>query len=320
MKIGFYSFWNRGDGYIGDHMYAESMCKTLKNFPQIDSANLYTPEKLPEKKLDIMIYLNDCEPKKELANKHIAYLQNSYAEGSENALKKFQQRKYDGYIFISNKLFQIHQKSGGEGLFLPFGVDTNFFTPVKDEKDFAFDVSYVGNDIKGEKRSTKYILPATNFNFGLFGHWGPSKRDKLKLAFKIWKHYKFPIYQEKFMKISKGRISQSDTPKLYSSSKINLNCTGQDSLDWGVITARIFEILACKGFVITDYSEITEKLLKGCVVFTEGDEDLINKIKYYLKNPEKRKKIAQKGYEYAIKNASMESRMKTLYKYLETLQ
>ncbi|RJR27576.1 hypothetical protein C4561_01905 [candidate division WWE3 bacterium] len=325
MKIGFYLKWpkgmfnSKGWNVIGDELHGESMCKAISKIKDIEIAELYAPNNLPKEKLDVMIYLNDTEPHQEWAKKHILYMQNAYGEGSDKILKNFQNVGYDGYAFISNKLLDIHKQEGHDGIFLPFGVDTELFYPREKEEEFGFDVAYVGNDIKGEVRTNKYLLPAAQFNFGLFGNWHIPESN-IRSRIKFWeKREKIPHYRKIFSKLSRGKIPQEKVPILYSSAKINLNCTAQDCVDWDVITLRTFEVLACRGFLITDKVPIAEKTMQGCMVFTDGDDDLIEKIGYYLSNEKEREKIAGKGYEYALKNAAIDSRMNELFNYLRQI-
>ena len=128
---------------------------------------------------------------------------------------------------------------------------------------------------------------------------------------------RIPEYKLDFYRLSRGKIPQEDVPLLYSSSKINLNCTHQDCVDWDVITLRTFEVLACRGFLITDKVPIAENTMQGCMVFTNGGNDLTEKIQYYLEHDTEREKIAQKGYEYVTRCATIEMRMKELISYLE---
>lgn len=323
MKIGFYLKWpkglsgTKGCNVIGDELYAESMCRTLLRSEIVGSAEIYAPNSLPKEKPDVMIYLNDTLPHREWAKKHILYLQNAYGEGSDKALVKFQQAGYDGYAFISNRLLDIHRAAGFKGIFLPFGVNTDLFYPRKKDDRYDFDVAYIGNDIKGEARTLQYLLPAAQFRFGLFGNWpepGASRIQKLQ----FWKTYDpIPEYRKIFSRLSRGKISQEDVPILYSNARINLNCTLQDCVDWDVITLRTFEVLACKGFLITDKVPIAEKTMPGCMVFTEGDNDLTQKIEYYKDHEKEREMIAQSGYEYTLSHASLDSRMKELLTYID---
>ena len=55
------------------------------------------------------------------------------------------------------------------------------------------------------------------------------------------------------------------------------------------------------------------------MVFTDGGDDLLEKIEYYLDHETERKRIAQQGYEYVIKHATIDARMNELAKYLEEI-
>jgi len=255
-----------------------------------------------------MVYFNDTPPNPDWARKHIIYIQNARPEGADRFLSDCHKLGYDGYAFISNKLLAIHLQSGYSGIYLPFGVDTEFFYPRPPCMPHMFDVSYVGSDIKGEERTIRYLSPAAKFNFGLFGNW------RLPHRYKFWKN---KPYQRLFAKIARGKIAQEDVPSLYSNSKINLNCTAQDCVDWDVVTLRTFEVLACKGFLITDRVPLAEKELHDCVVFTNGGNDLVEKIAYYLAHPEERARIAENGYRFATNYASIKSRMAFFLKYCE---
>ena len=67
-------------------------------------------------------------------------------------------------MFISKKFNRYSYKRGIFRPYLPFGVDTDLFYPRDPESEYKFEVCYVGNDIKGEQRTTRYLLPAVNFN------------------------------------------------------------------------------------------------------------------------------------------------------------
>ena len=60
-----------------------------------------------------------------------------------------------------------------------------------------------------------------------------------------------------------------------------------------------------------------ERELEDCVVFTDGGRDLEEKIASYLERPDERERIARNGYEYAIRFATIESRMETLLDYMK---
>jgi len=310
---------NSGGNVTGDELVCESLCRSLGGLPGVKRAELYAPNHMPDDFLDCLVYLNDNEPMKELARKHILYWQNGYGDGALDRLKVFHDWGYDGYLFFSRRLLELHMKEGYEGIFLPFGVDLDLFFPREVDPELEFEVAYVGNDIKGVERSEKYLYPAAQFDLGLFGNW----RLPRKKWYKFWKKEKkrgWEPYQRIFDTISRGKISQEKVPVLYSSAKVNLNCTIQFCVDWDVITLRTFEVLACRGFLITDRVPAAVETLEGCVVFTTGGDDLERKIHYYLEHPLEREKIARRGYEYVVKYASVDTRARELLSYMERLE
>ena len=319
MRIGFYLQWNVGHldkrkgNILGDELFASSMVKSISKSNFVKTVDIYGPNKPPREKLDYMIYLRPILANENYARKNVFYMQNGFSQGSETVLKNMENKNYDGFIFISEKLRKIAFERSLKSLFLPFGVDLSVFYPRERIAKYEFDVAYVGNDIKGDSRTTQFLYPAVNFNFGLFGNWKLSLLDLLRHKFIM------PKYKKVFRQLSKGKIPQSDVPILYSSARINLNCTLQDCVDWDVITLRTYEVLACKGFLISDRVAVAEAELKDCVAFNDGGDDLIEKIKYYLSHPNKAKSIAENGYKHVIKCASIEARMKELLNFLEGL-
>lgn len=301
---------------MGDELFANSLSASLRKIHGIQSVEIYAPNNPPSSECcDCMIYLNDTLPNKDWAKHHILYLQNGFGAEAEDILSRLLSVKWDGFVFFSKKLLSIHESSGGRGLFLPFGVDTSFFYPRPTHEEFEFEVAYVGNDIKGKSASTRYLLPAADFNFGLYGNW---KRPHAK--FRRWKNFDLfnPTYRVVFERLSKGRIPQEDVPILYSSAKINLNCTIESCIEWDVITLRTLEVLACGGFLITDEVPSARKLMSDCMVFTTGGKDLSDKIGYFLAHPEERSKISQNGYRYVTTHGSIDARALELHNFLKT--
>lgn len=315
LKIGFYMKWakhsmiSRGN-VLGEELYVESICRVLKKLGFASQAELYAPNYLPKVKQDIMIYLSDTPIVPEWANKHVLYLQNGY-EDSKKQLEKLYGFNYDAYIFISDELLKVHRgRSLKPGLFLPFGVDTSIFYPRRYDERLKCEVAYVGNDIKGKERTMKFLYPALDFDFALYGRWPLINQTE------VWKNER---YQLKFSQKCRGKIPSKYLPVLYSTASINLNCTIQDLIDWDTITLRCWEVLACRGFLISDGSVSSIKNLSDYIVFTDGGYDLHKKIEYYLAHPEERAAYAERGYEYVVEHETIEARMKELVDFLSAL-
>ena len=105
----------------------------------------------------------------------------------------------------------------------------------------------------------------------------------------------------------------SDMPKIFRLSKINLNMTAKSIKS--ALPLRIWDILACGGFVLTNYQrEIPEYFEAGKDLETYSSEkELLEKCRYYLEHEEERMQIAQNGYQKAAKFHSLEQRIGEMF-------
>lgn len=113
--------------------------------------------------------------------------------------------------------------------------------------------------------------------------------------------------------ISKGTVDYwTQMPLVFHNSRINLNISSR-TIETGV-PQRIFDILACGGFCLTNYQEEIAQLFedgKELVMYTSL-EDMLQKAGYYLAHEEERAGIALAGYEKVRKYFSAQHRIKTL--------
>jgi len=323
MRIGFFMKWKKGNSLqagrnaIGEELYFEAVNRYLRAMPGVESAELYAPNHLPDGVLDVMVHVNDTSPRGN-AERDVLYLQNGYPQGADVALEELTHNHYDGYILLSDKLLEVHRAKGFDGVLIPLGADTEHFFPREVDPELEFDISYVGNDIKGKERTERYLLPAARYNLGLYGNWEIRDRIRQKLLNQIH-HSNYQPYRFELSKLARGKIPQERLPVLYSSSKINLNVTLQDAVDWDFWNLRPLEIMACGGFLLTDRFPSMEREFAGGAVFTDGGEDLVSKIDEYLEDEEARKRIARRGMELVRERHTIEQRAKDIYDYLRTL-
>lgn len=120
-----------------------------------------------------------------------------------------------------------------------------------------------------------------------------------------------------------GRLTQEDMIKLFSQSKINLNLSNASRisiLPWKKqieqIKGRNFEVPGCGGFLLSSYVENIEKYYQigKEIVCYQDENDLIKKIKYYLKNDNERQAIAKAGFMRTIHDHTYEIRFKEIFK------
>lgn len=102
---------------------------------------------------------------------------------------------------------------------------------------------------------------------------------------------------------------RKEMPLIFRHSKINLNMTAK-SIRCG-LPQRVFDVLGCGGFLITNYQTDLDEIFEGGVELETYDsyEELEDKIGYYLVHEEERLRIAQKGMEKVKKYHSYDKRM-----------
>lgn len=143
--------------------------------------------------------------------------------------------------------------------------------------------------------------------------------ERIRLFDAISKKFNFDLWTlsdtSMFTKVNVrgGADSESMMPKIIKCSKINLNLTNRP-IKTG-LPLRIFDILGCGGFLISNYQEEIPEILepdKDIVLF-DSEEDLIDKIDFYLKHDELRTKTASNGYEKVKKDYSYTERIKKMF-------
>ena len=99
----------------------------------------------------------------------------------------------------------------------------------------------------------------------------------------------------------------TETPYIFHDSKINLNITLR-SIKSG-IPLRCMEIMSCGGFLLTNFqSDFFKHFVAGeDFVYFESNDDMLQKIDYYLTHEKERTSIAESGYQKVIKNHSYET-------------
>lgn len=185
------------------------------------------------------------------------------------------------YILTTKKELQLYLKDGIKNVSFMIGVNSSYHKPLKTKK--IYDVTFIGAPLKDRYDYIKF-LKDKKIKITLFGGgW-----DKLDLN-----------------EIYKGFLSPEDFIKVINQTKINLNFskTFFKIGDKGQMKGRPIEILACKSFVLNEYTPRTINYItnKKEINF-RSKEELLEKIKYYLKNEQERENLALEGYNHVIKN------------------
>jgi spore maturation protein CgeB len=139
-----------------------------------------------------------------------------------------------------------------------------------------------------------------------------------KYDFKFWGDkgwkYQFKFYPELEKAYAGGRLSFDELIYLYARSLINMNMPSPQ-----LITAfqpRVLEIAACGGFQLVDYREDLFEVFKDDEIATfKTIPEMLDKIDYFIKNPEKRNSYITAGLE-RIKGNTWKDRMVQIIKNL----
>ena len=207
-----------------------------------------------------------------------------YLDGYLNAIMKAQQKIY-GYYFVENVLSDKIVEEFKEHF-------PNFYTyPAKSYLTDKITLSqlYIGNKITAmERMETMKILSKTFYTTIYTGSDTSTLPD---------------IHNRGLAK------SLTEMPIIFHESKINLNTTSK-AIRSG-LPLRIWDILSCGGFVLSNYQEEIPHFLtvgEHLDIYT-SIEELLDKCHYYLSHEKERKEIAENGYTEVCTHHTYEIRL-----------
>jgi len=215
--------------------------------------------------------------------------------------------RYDFVFTGGSEAYDILKDISIEKLhLLPFGCDSDLHRPHKltgdEEENYACDIAFVGTvDPKLYDARVKILEAISDFNLGV---WGPGSE-------------RIPVSSPLREKIRGDKTIPDVWTKIYSQTKIVLCLHYKDPeriVPCYQASPRIFEALACGGFVISDDQKDVFSLFKEgehLARFIDSD-DLIEKIAYYLDNRTKRREIALRGMKEVLDKHTYVHRIETL--------
>lgn len=159
-------------------------------------------------------------------------------------------------------------------------ADSNFYNPkdgVTNIDRFITAHSYLGMEAAEKDRIRTLNTLAQYFNVDLY-----TRSDVSEL---------------KNVHVHGGVKTLTEMPKIFNLSKINLNMTIKP-IQTG-LPLRIFDIMGCGGFCMTNYqAEIPELFEIGVDLEAYSSlEELVDKCSYYLTHEDERRQIALNGYQ-----------------------
>jgi spore maturation protein CgeB len=175
-------------------------------------------------------------------------------------------------------------------IYLPEGANPEIHKPYNMEKHIA--VSFIGQ-CYGNRSEIIKRLESYGIHVDAYGYGWPN-----------------------------GPLSTEDMVQMYSKSRINLGFGGViGHSDTYCLKGRDFEIPMSGGLYVTEYHPELEKVydLDSEIVTYFGFDDLVEKIRFLLSNPEKADEIRKKGFECARREHSWEVRFQKIFDILGLL-
>lgn len=228
---------------------------------------------------------------------------------------------YDYCMFPEKEAMEKYLDIGANPIHIQMAANPDFYKPYNLRRDY--DVTFVGQNYLYRQNYAEYL-----YKKGIDIHvWGPGwERALVPKGAGLLNRVKSKIGLNKPV-IPPGNIgsplADDELVKNYSRSKISLNFSEvvvQDkNEDYGKLKSHIrlrdFEAPMSGAFYMTGYQdELKEYYQIGKeIVCYETKEDLLDKVKYYLKNQDEAEIIRKAGHRRALRDHTWENRFKYLF-------
>lgn len=290
MKIAIYvqniNTYTHTPGVWGDEIWCDALLKGFrKQYPEHKFFKFGENMGFIPKEIDIAIYFK--YPKKTFGKKNIFVQQNYRLEPDlqEKMLKPYFEIKQNNDNKVATISNYMAKKHGWKLLYPAVDLETYYPKPYKEEHNF--DVVYIGNNIKDENKTRQY-LGIPGIRYGVFGNG-----------------FNRPI-------------TPKESLSLHTSSFINLNFVMCPELD--VLICRPYQIAACKGFVVSEWTESLEKNFGNTMEYIRPGQNPSLRIKEVLegikKNPAKAKEQREEAYKIVVNKFNCEVQAKILWEWI----
>jgi spore maturation protein CgeB len=193
--------------------------------------------------------------------------------------------EYDLCITTKENDGPIYSRLGAKRIFLSYkGYDPRIHRPIsmndEDLMRFSCDVAFSGQRMKSRAQSLCFLLEKVPCQLHLYGrHWEKGRTGRI-----------LGRYQ-------KGWVYGDDYCRSIVGAKIFLAFLNREVCD--AYTTRSVEIPACRGFMLAERTQKHCELFRENeeAVFFSSDQEMVDKIRYYLDHEEERLRIANAGYE-----------------------
>lgn len=222
---------------------------------------------------------------------------------------------YFDFVFtIDDAALAYYRENGHQHAYqLPLATEPSVFKPKNVETRFKSDICVVGFPYPDRVKYIQLLLQKTNYQIIVVGKW----RNLL-----------FGSIQNPKLKIHEGWVEPAIVANYYNGAKIVLNShrpfnlrqnQNQIGIKGKSINNRTFDVASCSAFQLIEFKENLPNL------FIEGEEieafhsnqELFEKIDFYMQNEEKRKLIATNARNRVLKEHTFEYRLNKMLAYIE---
>lgn len=200
--------------------------------------------------------------------------------------------------FAADDLERLFNYPRNQVSFIPHGFDPEIHRPQSSiAKNLQCQVSFIGNYSPHKATLLEQLIEAI-----------PSL--DLKIWGGTWKQYQGSTLAHC---IQNQHLHGDAYVAAINASEINLGILSEKvegASSGDMITSRTFHIPGAKGFLLHQRTSEAVQYFedKKEAAFFDGPEELVDKVKFYLSNPEKRTLIAAQGHERAIREYSLDAR------------
>jgi spore maturation protein CgeB len=233
---------------------------------------------------------------------------------------------YD-YCLVPEK-FRIkdYNAIGANPLYCQEAANPNIYKPYDLKKEF--DVTFIGQAY-GDRPEYVDFLVKNGIKINVWGpYWNQFAANRHTLFMTFLRSMKALILNRPTTKVSHilpneiigPPLSDANMIKMFSRSKINLGFSSCDTKTKDEpaikqIRLRDFEVPMSGGFYMVEYMEELEEFFEigKEIVCYENKEDLVEKIRFYLKSDSAREKIRIAGHKRCIKDHSWQKRFSNVF-------
>ncbi len=221
---------------------------------------------------------------------------------------------YDYCMFPEKDAYNKYLKIQANPIHIQMAANPRVYRPYQVPK--KYDVMFVGQKYLNRYDYISYLFN-NNIDIHVWGpYWGQKEKSFMRSVAELLKPR--PIGKN-----IHGLLTDEEMIKMYSQSILSLNFSEvlvQDNAeDSGYIKRHIrlrdFEGPMCGACYFTGYQEEIMEYYEVDkeIVCYETKEELLDKVKYYLKNPQQAEQIGIAGYKRATKDHTWENRFKKLF-------